>query len=193
MTSNVEYRTRTGMQAGLVCSVIFLLAGFCFSQAAISLSPKEGPPTTSLRVSGSGFAPNTKIDIYFGTHDEAAAMANSTGSFFKIAIRTPASALPGSHWVRAVERSGQVAARAAFLVRTNWVEFHRHNMKRLNPFENVLNVNNVGGLHVKWSYTTSDFSNTSPAVAYGVVYTGSNDGNVYALKASTGAVLWSYA
>ena len=33
---------------------------------------------------------------------------------------------------------------------------------------------------------------SSPAVANGVVYVGSNDGNVYALNASTGAMLWSY-
>ena len=197
MTSNIEYRTRTGMRAGLVCSVIFLLAGFCFSQPAISLSPKEGPPTTSLRVSGSGFAPNAKIDIYFGTHDEAAAMANSKGSFFKIAILAPASALPGSHWVSAVESSGHVAARAAFLVRTNWVEFHRHNMRRLNPYENVLNVNNVASLYAKWSYTTGNGISsgpTGPAVAFGVVYFGSYpNGKVYAVNAKTGALLWRYA
>ena len=30
-------------------------------------------------------------------------------------------------------------------------------------------------------------------MANGVVYVGSEDGNVYALKASTGALLWSYA
>ena len=34
---------------------------------------------------------------------------------------------------------------------------------------------------------------SSPAVANGVVYIGSGDGNVYALNASTGAKLWSYA
>ena len=34
---------------------------------------------------------------------------------------------------------------------------------------------------------------SSPAVANGVVYVGSYDDNVYALNASTGAELWSYA
>ena len=34
---------------------------------------------------------------------------------------------------------------------------------------------------------------SSPAVANGVVYVGSEDNNVYALNASTGAKLWSYA
>ena len=33
---------------------------------------------------------------------------------------------------------------------------------------------------------------SSPAVANGVVYVGSDDDNVYALNASTGALLWSY-
>jgi outer membrane protein assembly factor BamB len=34
---------------------------------------------------------------------------------------------------------------------------------------------------------------SSPAVANGVVYIGSDDNNVYALSASTGVKLWSYA
>ena len=37
------------------------------------------------------------------------------------------------------------------------------------------------------------YVHSSPAVANGVVYVGSADGNVYALNASTGAKLWSYA
>jgi outer membrane protein assembly factor BamB len=44
-----------------------------------------------------------------------------------------------------------------------------------------------------WSYTTGGGVNSSPAVANGVVYVGSGDGNVYALNASTGALVWSYA
>ena len=38
-----------------------------------------------------------------------------------------------------------------------------------------------------WSYTTGEAVASSPAVANGVVYIGSNDGNVYALNAITGA------
>jgi len=43
-----------------------------------------------------------------------------------------------------------------------------------------------------WSYTTGGlYLDSSPAVANGVVYVGSEAGNVYALNASTGALLWS--
>ncbi len=43
-----------------------------------------------------------------------------------------------------------------------------------------------------WSYTTSVYVGSSPAVANGVVYFTAG-GNVYALNAHTGAELWSYA
>ena len=79
---------------------------------------------------------------------------------------------------------------------TPWEEFHRHNMERWNPCEHVLNVHNVGGLHVKWHYTTGNGNNggpTSAALANGVVYVGSYpSGIVYALNARTGTSLWSY-
>ena len=73
----------------------------------------------------------------------------------------------------------------------NWAEFHRHNMQRFNPYEKTLNVHNVGSLSLKWSYKTGLVSVSSPAVANGVVYVGNENFKVYALKASTGARLWS--
>jgi outer membrane protein assembly factor BamB len=72
-----------------------------------------------------------------------------------------------------------------------WKQFHRHNMVRSNPCERVLNVHNVGNLSVKWNYASASVE-SSPAVANGVVYVGSDDSNLYALNAKTGAKLWSY-
>jgi outer membrane protein assembly factor BamB len=65
----------------------------------------------------------------------------------------------------------------------------------------VLNVNNVGHLGLKWTYTTGEisgndglgFEDSSPAVVNGVIYFGSLNGNVYALNANTAVLLWSYA
>jgi outer membrane protein assembly factor BamB len=76
----------------------------------------------------------------------------------------------------------------------NWSEFHRTNMVRWNPCEKVLGVNNIGNLVLKWRNRDTGYRYiwSSPAVANGVVYVDSNDGNVYALNAKTGAKLWSY-
>ena len=43
-----------------------------------------------------------------------------------------------------------------------------------------------------WNYTTGDYVDSSPAVVGGVVYVGSDDGDVYALSAASGAKLWNY-
>ena len=45
----------------------------------------------------------------------------------------------------------------------------------------------------KWSYLTGGIVDSSPAVADGVVYVGSQDHTLYALDARTGKRLWSYA
>ncbi len=82
----------------------------------------------------------------------------------------------------------------------DWTQYHRDNMQRWNPDETVLGVGNVGGLQVKWksipmgSIQGLNNLESSPAVVNGVVYVGSDsNGSVYALNASTGAQLWSFA
>jgi outer membrane protein assembly factor BamB len=44
----------------------------------------------------------------------------------------------------------------------------------------------------RWIYTTGGSVESSPAVANGTVFVGSNDYRVYALNASTGAQVWNY-
>ena len=50
----------------------------------------------------------------------------------------------------------------------------------------------TGGGNLRWRYLTGSSVYSSPAVVKGVVYVGSDDGNVYALNASNGTVLWRY-
>jgi outer membrane protein assembly factor BamB len=45
---------------------------------------------------------------------------------------------------------------------------------------------------VHWTFHTNDDVVSSPAVADGVVYVGSQDGSFYAVDASTGEILWEY-
>jgi len=64
-----------------------------------------------------------------------------------------------------------------------------------NPYEKVLNTTNISHLKLNWSYATSGAIESSPAVANGIVYVGSNDGKLYAFDASCHSAcqpLWSY-
>ena len=78
---------------------------------------------------------------------------------------------------------------------TPWAEFHLQNMRRWNPCEKEINVENVVNLRLKWAFKTQPrlqgvFS--SPAVANGVLYVGAGDNNVYGLNAATGNAFGMY-
>ena len=45
---------------------------------------------------------------------------------------------------------------------------------------------------VKWTFATGGAIHSSPAVVDGIVYVGSRDSYVYAIKADTGEKLWTF-
>jgi hypothetical protein len=137
-----------------------------------------------VRVSGTGFGAHRAVDIYFDTADKALASTNGNGAFSGIRIRVPASAVPGKHYITAVERRTGRSAQAPFLVSTNWAQSrYSPSQTAFNRYENVLSRATVAGLGLRWSVANA----SSPAVVGGVVYTGSPS----ALNAATGATLWS--
>jgi outer membrane protein assembly factor BamB len=208
----IPFRASSAMQRSFTLTLLLLLLTACLfcstvataeetlaTAPAVTITPTVGPPTTNVLVWGTGFDPYVAVDIYFDTTDLALATTNGQGTFGGgsirggIAIQVPASAVPGTHWVTAVERYGQKAAQKSFLVRTDWAQFRfepRH--RGMNPYENVLSPATVGSMDLHWNYRIGAQSLSSPAVANGVVYVGSDDGYLYALNASTGALLWKY-
>jgi outer membrane protein assembly factor BamB len=93
------------------------------------------------------------------------------------------------------------SALGAFLGETrrsvNWSEFgFIPSGGRFNPHERMLSSRNAHRLHKRWSFFTgcsgSQCGSSSAAVVNGTVYVGGYDGNLYALKAATGAKLWSF-
>jgi len=188
------------LAAGLLCSTAARAEDTLTTAPAVTITPTVGPPTTQVLVSGFGFDPYATVDIYFDithlaqTTTNAAGAVGGGGSFQGgIPVQAPASAIPGDHWITALERSGQKLARRSFLVRTDWAQFlFGPDHPGWNPYENVLSAANVGGLGLRWSFQTGGIVSSSPAVATGMVYVGSGDKNLYALNASTGVLLWQY-
>lgn len=147
----------------------------------VTLSPASGPPTTTVAVSGTGFGAYEGVDLYFGTADRALAGTNGTGKFGPVSVTVAASAVPGTHWVSAQGRRSGLFAQTRFTVSTDWAQFHfsgRH--KGVNPYENVLSPATVPRIDENWSFPTGSTVYSSPAVANGMVYAGSGDGNLYA-------------
>ena len=95
---------------GVLCNATEDRAMNASAATTIRINPTVGPPTTALLVSGSGFDPSAEVNIYFDAAILAMVTTNGTGSFgggsrgSGVPVQVPASAIPGTHLVRAVER-----------------------------------------------------------------------------------------
>jgi outer membrane protein assembly factor BamB len=174
-------------------ALALLLATAAHAQTE-TLAPASNHPNSTANVTGSGYAANEAVDIYFDTTDEQLAVTNSKGAFAATPVPVPASALPGTHYITATGRRSGDAAQETFTVATTWPRLGEGNHSQsTNLYENVLSPYTVSGLDIQWNYTTGNAVETSPAVAGGRLFICSDDESVYALSASTGAKLWSAA
>jgi eukaryotic-like serine/threonine-protein kinase len=61
----------------------------------------------------------------------------------------------------------------------------------VNPFERILSAANVHLLVQAWQFSSGGSIGSVPTAANGIVYFSSSDGEMYALSAATGRVLWT--
>jgi len=156
----------------------------------ITLGVTFGPPTTNIKVKGGGFGAEETVILDFDTSQIGTASTNNAGAF-STRITVPASALPGRHTIKATGNVSHLFAKTFFLVRTNWpMSGFDPGQDLFNPYENVLNTNNVSSMIEDWNQPIGGDSSASPIVANGIVYVGSD--KFYAFNATTGKTLWSY-
>ena len=74
------------------------------------------------------------------------------------------------------------------VARADWIMFHAE-----TSHSGIGTGNSPLSIALLWKYNTGGEVYASPAVVGGVVYVGSNDGNVYALNATSGIKLWNFA
>src|SRR5437667_5517249 len=73
----------------------------------------------------------------------------------------------------------------------NWPQFRlTPDHTGYNASEAILTPHTVGGVGVKWSYTTKGAIMGSASVVAGIAYVGSADNSIYAFNIVTGTVLW---
>ena len=65
-------------------------------------------------------------------------------------------------------------------------------MYRYDPQNTGTSTSNAPNASPLWQFSTGDKIRSSPAVANGVVYEGSNNGYLYALNATSGQLIWQY-
>jgi outer membrane protein assembly factor BamB len=206
--NSIRRPAKAAMQLLTALVVLFL---WLFPNLATAASPHiydvphlghAGSQTTVL---GNEWDPNATLDIYFDSTDVGLVDTDNNGSFGMalraptirqdgLTIQIPKDAAPGQHWITAVERITQLQAQVPFTVwsTTDWSQYQfdaQHTA--FNPYETVLDKSNVQSLVQRWNYTTANGFWDSPVLANGKLYVAAD--NLYALDATTGALLWQYA
>lgn len=209
-SSSILMPANLAMQFLMVLLILLALCLFPIAATASSPhiydAPQAGPPGSQTQAVGNGWDPNANIDIYFDSTEVGLVVADSNGSFGMalkaptirqngLAIQIPKDAVPGQHWITAVERITQLTAQVAFTVSADWPQYQfGPDHTAVNPYENILSPETAGNLTTRWRYLVGGDIVASPTVANGVVYISSINGNkrLYALDAGTGTLIWTY-
>jgi hypothetical protein len=157
----------------------------------ISVSPARVWPGGHLTLSGSALSPGRSEPIFISSTRVGTAVTDRHGNF-QLRVSVPWSEMPGKLSISVLDpRFGRITT--ILFVLGDWPEF-RHDTAHtgVDGFETAIGVANVSKLGLKWDFPTGGAVVSSPAVANGIVYVGSNDGSLYALSTATGKKLWSY-
>jgi len=152
----------------------------------IVLSASVGPPSTIVRVSGSGFTPGGGVSLLIDGAMQGTITASAQGTFIRAAVTVPADALPGTHEVQARDAALSSTVSQPFTVQTDWPSF-RNGPTNLgvNATEHIISTANVGNLALAWSSTTNGQPMTgTPVLARGILYVSRQDGWLLAFDAT---------
>lgn len=180
-------------------SALVAIATFTVVMPSIALGRTIGPPRVDVVVTGTNFPSLEPIDVAFDGVTAADVSADQAGAF-SMTLRVPTGASSGLHDVSATGAASELSAQAVFTVRIDrWSQygFNAAHSGR-NPREDVLDASNVGDLTSAWTTTLETSGGlaeafSSPAIVKGIAYIGAENGDVYALDAWTGDILWRAA
>ncbi|MEI6840836.1 MAG: PQQ-binding-like beta-propeller repeat protein [Methanomicrobiales archaeon] len=150
----------------------------------------EGSPAFILNVYGIGFTPGSTI-LWNGEWQTTQYL-----SYGQLSMEVPAEKIAHPHLVNITVYDSSLieSSNSVFLPVTS----KSSDAKAWKFRSEIYNtgVYDDGGISpdgtLLWNYTTGGRISSSPAVANGVVYVGSQDSNLYAVDAKTGTFLWNY-
>lgn len=116
------------------------------------------------------------------------------GSLFYTSFKRPTYPLiADAVFIRMGSRiDNAVIGALAVTTAAEWKMYQRDPAHTANAVGSRIDTTNAATLTEAWRYTTGGWVSGTPVVANGIVYVGSWDGKMVALRESDGSVLWSY-
>lgn len=174
----------TGARASLPNSPFRVTSG-------IYASPDEVWAGGRFNLLGSALSPDSREPIYLGNTLIATAITDDHGNF-RIGVSVPWDIHAGKLSLYVVDPRLNNVVTILFVLGA-WPEFrHDPGHTGIDTWETALLTSNVAKLTDKWHMGTLKAITSSPAVADGKVYVGSQDGSLYAWNGANGKLAWSY-
>ena len=162
-------------------------------QTRLPLIPSQVPPP-----------PGRRTQVFIIVLCLILLLTGGSTTWLKLAQLQQQAALVHDATTTAVSFSPLASATALAATRAYWTGVERNGVQLgfdaahtgWNPYERVLNVANVKNVKQLWSFATGGPIDSSPAVANGMVYIGSEDHRLYAFDGSCHRdcqPLWSFA
>lgn len=154
-------------------------------------SPSHAWAGGTLTVIGTGLSPDSREPIYIGSKLIATAITDGRG-YFRMDVSVPWDVQAGKLSIYLIDPHYSTIISVLFVIGA-WPQFrHDETHLAIDTYEPSLLTSNVSKLTDKWNVGTYGPITSSPAVADGTVYVGSQDGSLYAWNAGNGKLRWSY-
>jgi outer membrane protein assembly factor BamB len=170
-----------------------LLTSMVARGQSVTLVQTTVRPGAVVSIDGAGFGAKELVDIYLDGQAQMLGVTRRDGGFGRYQWTLPDSTALGAHAVTVVGRQSAKQGQAALNVGVNWSASQFNSAKTgFNPFERILNPDNVGRLSLAWAFDTHSGINSSALVVDGVIYCLTfAPSTLQAIDSKTGALAWS--
>ena len=177
------------------------IAGFTIlpskGEPNVWLSRAFVPPGSSFSASSTAFTPGERVTFSFFGKVVATATASSNGHVPKTTVSVPTSATFGPTSLTLTGESSGKTTSATLTITNAWNQaahdaLHSGNEANDPVIKASTSVGNGTVLEQSWYYQANAPVNSSPSVASGVAYFGSDAGVLSAVVTNSGAPAWTY-
>lgn len=153
---------------------------------------RMAPPPTALGRPPT-FRPLFRCRVVPADTSDVEATPEASPSVRRAAPRGWLAAACAALWISIVAAGPATATGRTRALPVDWPQFHMDASHRgVNVSETAISVATAARLHVLWkAKTNKEIDDSSPSLAGGIVYVGSDDGSLYAFDGLTGAKLWA--
>lgn len=163
----------------------------------IKASPADVGPGASITVTGSGFAASEPVTIKLASTNLSTTTTTPKGNIASTKVKIPANSPFGETSVTATGTLSGKSATVAITIENSWEQAgYSPGRTSFEPNDPILNLLITPGdfrwVDLAWHFEAGVPANASPAIVNGVAYLADSAGQLFAIDAHNGGLIWTW-